>query len=139
VSTLDVPQEPDVILDVRFEKGLLFLSVKNIGAKPAINVSVAFKKKILGVEGSKVVSALPLFRNIAYLAPQREIETFLDSSASYFKRRQPNRIEVTIRYRNVSGCRFQSSIMHDLGIYKEIGYIAPSRETEISPPEAEAH
>ena len=61
---------------MKIEKGLLFLSVKNIGAKPAINVSVAFKKKILGVEGSKVVSALPLFRNIAYLAPQREIETF---------------------------------------------------------------
>ena len=138
MSTLDVPQEPDVILDVRFEAGLLFLSVKNIGAKPAINVTVTFKKKILGVEGSKVVSALPLFRNIAFLAPQREIETFLDSSASYFKRRQPNRIEATIRYKNVSGCRFRSSIVHDLGIYKEIGYIAASRKSETSALGAEA-
>lgn len=123
LSIVDVPQQPDVILDVRFEEGLLLLSVKNIGSKPAINVSVRFKKRLVGIDGTKIVSALPLFRNIAFLAPQKEIETFLDTSASYFKRRQPSQIEATIRYKDVSGARFEAFVSHDLAIYKEIGYV----------------
>ena len=115
--------EPDVILDVRFEAGLLFVSVRNIGAKPAINVSVTFKKKLVGLEGTKLISELALFRRLAFLAPQTEIETFLDSSASYFKRRQPARIDALVRFEDVSGIKYERRISHDLSIYKEIGYL----------------
>lgn len=74
---------PHVILDVVFEDGLLFLSLRNIGARPAVQVSVRFDRPIVGLEGEREISALPLFTNLEFLAPGREIRTFLDRSASY--------------------------------------------------------
>jgi hypothetical protein len=117
------PSGPEVILDVVFEDGLLFLSLRNIGAQPAVNVSVHFDRPMVGVEGEREISALPLFTNLEFLAPGREIRTFLDRSASYFGRGQPERIAATIRYRDAAGRRHAAVIHHDLGIYREIGYV----------------
>ena len=36
--------DPDVILDVVFEEGLLFIAVRNLGTRPAVDVSCAFDK-----------------------------------------------------------------------------------------------
>jgi len=114
---------PEVILDVVFEDGLLFLSLRNIGVRPAVNVSVRFDRPIVGLEGEREISALPLFTDLEFLAPGREIRTFLDRSASYFGRGQPERIAATIRYRDTAGRRHAAVIHHDLGIYREIGYV----------------
>lgn len=122
------PGGPEVILDVVFEEGLLFLSLRNIGARPAVNVSVRFDRPIVGVEGEREISALPLFSNLAFLAPGREIRTFLDRSASYFGRGQPERITATIRYRDTAGRRHVAVIPHDLGVYREIGYVRRTAE-----------
>lgn len=119
---------PDVILDVVFEDGLLFLSVRNIGARPAVRVSVQFDRPVVGVEGEKEISALPLFANLEFLAPGREIRTFLDRSTSYFSRRQPERITATIRYGDDAGRRRRKVIHHDLSIYREIGYVRKTAE-----------
>lgn len=54
-------RDPEVILDVRFEQGLLYMSVKNIGDDPAYDVSVEFDKAIRGIGGKRVISDLPLF------------------------------------------------------------------------------
>lgn len=113
---------PDVILDVIFEDGLLFLAVENIGNTPAVDVSVKFGKPLIGVEGTREISALPLFRRITFLAPHRQIRAYLDSSASYFARRGSKLIEVTILFRDRANERFTSVIRHDLGIYKDLGY-----------------
>jgi hypothetical protein len=114
---------PDVILDVVFERGLLFLSVRNIGDRPAVGVSVRFDRPLVGVEGTKEISALPLFRRLAFLAPGREIAAFLDSSASYFARRQPARFTAEISYRDREGRRYEAAIKHDLSVYRELGYV----------------
>ncbi len=114
---------PEVILDFIFKDGLLFIAVKNIGDGPALKVSFNFDKKLMGLEGSKEVSGLPLFKNIEFLAPQNEICTYLDRSASYFGRRQPAKITVKIEYQDMKKKCYSASIKHDLGMYKEIGYL----------------
>jgi len=114
---------PDVILDFIFDDGLLFIAVQNIGDKPAYKVSVEFDKSFRGVEGTRAVSELPLFRNIEFLAPWKEIVTFLDTSASYFARGEPTRIKATVSYRDASRRRHSAAITHDLNIYCEIGYV----------------
>jgi hypothetical protein len=113
----------DVILDVVFEEGLFFLSVRNIGARPATRVSVTFDEPLVGLGGTREVAALPLFRNIEFLAPGREIRTLLDSSASYFGRGQPERITARISYHDTRGRRHTGTIHHDLGVYRTIGYV----------------
>jgi len=118
---------PEVILDVLFEDGLFFLAVRNISALPAHNVSVRFEDRILGLQ-DREVSALPLFRGIEFLAPGREIRTFLDTSASYFARRQPTRITVKIAYKDAGGRRYTRTIRHDLEIYRDIGYVRKTAE-----------
>lgn len=121
-----------VIVDIVFEDGLLFISVKNMSDEPAFKVSAKFDKKIVGVDGRKEISSLPLFRNIEFLAPHKEIRTFLDSSRSYFARRQPDKISVKVSYRNKEAELVTGTINHDLGIYREIGYIRTVGEKEES-------
>jgi hypothetical protein len=123
-------RRPDVILDVVFEQGLLFLSLRNIGEQPAVGVNVRFDRPLSGVEGTKEVSALPVFRRLAFLGPGREIRVFLDSSASYFSRRQPTRLAVEIGYRDRDGHRYETTIKHDLSVYRELGYVSPTLDTE---------
>jgi hypothetical protein len=113
----------DVILDVIFEEGLLFLAVRNIGARPVFRVSVAFDRPLIGLGGTCEVSALPVFANIEILAPGREIRTLLDSSASYFGRLQPDRIAAHIGYRDERGRRHTAIVRHDLGIYRDLAYV----------------
>ena len=112
-----------VIVDFIFEDGLLFISVKNISNDPAFKVSIEFNKKIMGVSGRKEISSLPLFRNIEFLAPHKEIKTFLDTSESYFSRKQPEKILIKISYKDKKGELSSGTISHDLSIYREIGYI----------------
>lgn len=116
-------REPVVIVDFVFEDGLFFIAIKNISARPAYDVAIKFNRQFTGVEGAKKISALPLFRQIAFLAPQKEIVVFLDTSASYFRRRQPTDIRVTITCKDASDSLCKSVIRHDLTIYKELGYI----------------
>jgi hypothetical protein len=118
----DELSRPEVIVDFVFNEGLLYISIKNIRNEPALKVAVKFDKRIKGLGGKKVVSSLPLFRNIEFLAPNKEITTFLDSSASYFSRGEPTLILARISYQSSSGKKYTATISHNLEIYREIAY-----------------
>ena len=118
---------PDVIVEFLFDNGLLYISVNNIGDRPATNVSVKFNKKILGLNRTKDISALALFKNIEFLGPRREIVLLLDSSSSYFKRKQPTKISAVVAYRDLEKRTYEVTIKHDLEIYREFTFVAPSQ------------
>jgi hypothetical protein len=125
------PADPDpyVIVDFVFDRGLLSISIKNIGSHPAFGVRVKFSQKLMGVEGTVEVSALPLFTALEFLPGGKEISTFLDTSASYFRSRQPAQITTNISYQDARGEKLTNSIRHNLEIYREIGYVTrPSGE-----------
>jgi hypothetical protein len=114
---------PDVIVDFLFEDGMFFIAVQNIGLHPAQRVHVAFDPPFKGLGGTASVSELPLFRNIEFLAPSRAIRTFLDSSAAYFARREPEQVSATVSYSDRSGHKFSCTIIHDLAIYRDIAFV----------------
>ncbi len=116
-------RKPEVIVDFIFDDGLLYIAVENIGALPAYKVSTQFDKEFRGVAGEKKVSDLALFRCIEFLPPQKEIKTFLDSSAAYFERNEPVMISTRITYQDSRKRRYVNKIDHNLKIYKDIGYI----------------
>jgi len=121
-------REFDVSVDFIFEDGLLHAMVANIGERPALKVSCRFEPAFRGLGGSVEVSRLPLFRNIEYLAPGKEIRTLVDSSAAYFARKEPTKLEVAVTYRDEDGARRQATIAHDLGIYRDLAYVVPAAE-----------
>jgi hypothetical protein len=112
-----------VVVDFELRDGCFFLSVRNIGRAPARSVRVEFSPRFTGVGGEKKVTELPLFHDLSYLAPDRRIETFVDTSASYFQREQPTRMKVTIRYHDRDGAEYVDRFEHNLEIYREIGYV----------------
>ncbi len=123
-----IPARPEVIIEFLFDRGLFFISVSNIGDQPALNVSVKFDKKIMGLEGRRDISALALFRNIEFLGPRREIVALLDSSSSYFSRKQPTKISALVTYRDLDKRSYEVTIKHDLEIYRELAFVMPTRD-----------
>src|SRR5687768_4291452 len=115
---------PDVIIEFLFDQGLLHLALRNIGDLPAIATSVKFDKKIVGLGGRKDISTLPLFRQVEFLGPGREIVVFIDQGHSYFARKQPTKISARISYSDSAKQKYEVTINHDLEIYRELPYLA---------------
>ncbi len=120
---MDGTSRPEVIVDLDFERGLLFLVVRNIGDRPALEVRTTFDRKLLGLGGSRDVAALPLFRNIPFLAPAKEIRTLLDSAGSWFAHRRATKITARVSYRDPNGEDYRGTMRHDLEIYRELAYV----------------
>ena len=75
------------------------------------------------VGGAKRIDRLTLFRKLEFLAPHKAIEVFLDRSASYFARDQPTTLTASVSWRTSEGERRRATIVHDLEIYRDLGYI----------------
>jgi hypothetical protein len=114
---------PDVIVDFVFDEGKFFIAVENIGERPAVDVSIRFDRPFSGADGKRSISTLPLFKGIPFLAPRRRIVTFLDTSASYFARRQPTSLSATVTYADTDALKYKLVIRHDLGIYRDVSYL----------------
>jgi hypothetical protein len=125
----EAESEPEVIVDFDFEGGLLFVGVRNLGARPALEVSTRFDKPFRGLGGARKMNGLALFKRIEFLAPGKEIRTLLDSSAAYFAREEPTLLTATVSYRTAAGERRRYAITHDLSIYRELAYV-PEGETD---------
>ena len=126
-------RRPEVIVEFLFDRGLLFISVNNIGERAAINVSVKFDQKFTGLAGSKEISKLALFRSLEFLGPQREIVTFLDSSASYFQRQQPVNISARISYQDADSRKYEEIIRHNLDVFRELVYLDHTNDSDNHP------
>jgi hypothetical protein len=115
--------DPQVIVDVEFERGLLFLVVRSLGDRPTLDVKVEFDKPVKGLGGTREVNRLALFSKLRFLAPGKEIRTLLDSSAAYFAREEPTLLTATVSYRTATGERHRHAITHDLSIYRDLAYV----------------
>ncbi len=121
--------DAEVILDVVFDRGLLFLVVANIGDRPAHRVRIRFDQPFSGVGGTKRIDRLALFRKLEFLAPRKSIPVFLDRSAAYFARGEPTRITAAVGWLTPEGKRCAGTIHHDLEIYRDLGFV----EREVPP------
>jgi hypothetical protein len=125
----DARDDGDVIVDVVFERGLLFLVLANLGDRPAHAVRVKFDRAFRGVGGAKRIDRLALFRKLEFLAPRKSIEVFLDRSDAWFARGEPTELTARITWRTPDGARRAATIVHDLEIYRDLGFI----EREVPP------
>jgi hypothetical protein len=124
-----MPDESDVLLDVDFDDGLLFLAVENIGGLPAHRVRVKFEPPLRGLGGRRRIERLALFKQLELLAPRKRISVFLDRAALYFARGEPTRLTATVTWRTDAGERRERVVRHDLAIYRDLAYV----HTEVPP------
>ena len=110
---------PEVILDIDFEQGAFYVSLRNIGMRPAHDVRIVLEPPIRGLDGSQQLQELPVFRSIPFFAPGKQIRFLLDASAAYFSRGEPTRFAARIVYSNGEGKTFEAVIPHDLEICHE--------------------
>jgi len=122
------PREADVILDVEFEDGLLFLVLENIGFRPAHSVRVGFGGPLRGLGGQKRIDRLRIFRRLELLPPGRRIRIFLDRSALFFAREEPTEIEARVAWRTDDGSRRSRLVRHDLDAYRDFPYLEVPRD-----------
>jgi hypothetical protein len=119
------PRDADVLVDVDFEEGLLFLAVENLGELPAHRVRVRFEPPLRGPGGRRRVDRLALFRRLELLAPGKRIRTFLDRAALYFAREEPTLFEVRATWRTDAGERRERVVRHDLEVYRDLVLVHP--------------
>jgi hypothetical protein len=117
----------DVILDVEFEDGLLFLVLENAGAEPAHSVRVRFEEPLRGLGGEKRIDRLRLFQRLEFLGPRRRIRVFLDRSALFFARGEETKVTARVTWRDDQGGRRSREIRHDLDAYRDFPYLEVPR------------
>jgi hypothetical protein len=120
--------DADVILDVEFEDGLLFLVLENIGLLPAHAVRVRFAAPLRGLGGERRIDRLRIFQRPELLAPRRRIRVFLDRAGLFFARDEPTALEVRIAWRTDDGERRSRTVRHDLDAYRDFPYLEVPRD-----------
>lgn len=118
---------PDVIFDVTADEGLFVVHLKNIGSAPAYQVATVFASPFLGADARKPVSALRLFRKLAFLPPGKSFSHFVDTLSGYCARKQPLVLTATVSYRDRDGARYEERCVHDLRVYQELRTVRLSR------------
>ena len=117
------PGDPEVLLDVVCEQGLLYLVLANDGQATAFEVSVTFKHPLRGVGGEVDITAGRLFRRLPLLRAGHEVRVFVDTSRELQARRQRKIVQATVHFRDRRGRRFQETVRHDLRIWADFGEI----------------
>jgi hypothetical protein len=125
--------EADVILDVEFDDGLVFLVLENIGSRPAHSVRVRFTKPLRGLGGEKRIDRLRIFQRLELLGPRRRIRIFLDRAALFFARDEPTAFEARIAWRTDEGERRSRTVAHDLDAYRDFPYLEVPRDAPAAP------
>jgi hypothetical protein len=130
-------EEPEVILDFLFDRGLLHVEVANVSDLAAYDVSMKFKRSFKGLGGACDMTKLPLFQRLRFLAPRKRIQAFLDQSAAYFARGERVLIEASISYADREGRSYRRQVTHDLSIYKDLAYaVEPGSVASVLPVKA---
>lgn len=114
--------DTDVIFDVVFEDGLLFFELSNSASTPARKVVTVFRKPVIAPDGITDIASLNVFRKTEFLAPGKTIRVFVDSVRSYFARRQPNFVHVSISWKQ-GAKTMATQISHDIRIYRDLPYV----------------
>jgi hypothetical protein len=116
---------PDVIIDFSVDRGLLFVTIHNIGAASAFGIVTRFDRPFHGLGGEKDLSTLALFRSLLFLPPGKPLTQLVDAVDAYFTREEPTRLTATISYADRDGRRYSDVIPHDLNVYRDLAQAEP--------------
>ena len=115
-------ESDDVVFDLVFEDGLFFFELSNRGAEPVTKLTTTFRRPVVAPDGETDLATLNVFKKIEYMPPGKAIRVFVDSVPSYFGRRQPNLIHVSLTWKQGRQTH-TAKISHDVRIYRDLPYM----------------
>lgn len=104
---------PEVILEVVLNEGMLIAAIRNIGSRPAHDITIECAPPLPGPPGMPPLSDRALFRDLAFLAPGGDIRTLLGYLPAWREAQAPMQVRVVIRYRNGRGHRYTTRLRHN--------------------------
>ena len=112
---------PSVVLDLVCERGLFLFVLFHRGSQPARDISVKFRRKIIGMGGDLEITALPLWARLSFMPPGKEIRVPIDTAASFLARDGGKLLSLVVSYtEGDENERWSSEITHDFTAYKDM-------------------
>jgi hypothetical protein len=111
--------DPEVLLDIEYDRGCLFLVLANVGPATAFDVRVTFEKPLLGAGGCVDVTALGAFGLTPILRPGKEIRVFVDVARELLGRRGSKQVRAHVTYQTRARTRLGEVFAHDLRIWRD--------------------
>lgn len=109
--------DPDVVLDLELRDGMFFFRLWNKSDQSVRDVTVAFKRKVMGLGGAVEITGLPIWSKLAFMPPGKEIEVPIDRAPVLLAQDRGTPLAATIQYKDSGGARWVASIIHDFGAY----------------------
>lgn len=119
---------PNPVLDFELIDESIYIRYYNASDIEAYNLSVEFSHSIPGFHGTRKISSLAVFRELNYMAPNKEFLIYVDDVGSFFEVLNIDSVRVDLKYQNKTGRRMSKSITHNLLVYKDIPIIIKSNK-----------
>lgn len=120
---------PKVYVDFRFNDGIMYVVVKNMGERAAHNIKIEFSPDIkyrIGGE-DRSLNATPLINNLSFLGPKNEIDSLLGAGHEILPKQQDS-LKAIIRYESECGRKkFSEEHVFSLVAYSKRLY-SPSKD-----------
>ncbi|WPP48340.1 hypothetical protein [Catalinimonas niigatensis] len=121
---------PYLCVDFVLKHGFVFLLIRNLSALAATQVQMTFNQHIRILESSKSLADLSIFSKLAYLAPLKEIEVYLDPAELFLSQFKDTVVVINITYTSEREKRFKKTITHDLAIYRDLPILLNPHQNE---------
>jgi len=97
---------PYVIFDLLLKERVFYAVVKNTGKQSAYDIKITTEPEIIrDVESAKKISFIE--KGITFLAPNGEIDDFIDVSPSFLKKHPATTFSVEVSYKDCNGELYQ--------------------------------
>ena len=109
--------DPDVVLDLVLRDGMFFFRLWNKSDQSVRDVTVAFRRKVMGLGGAVEITGLPIWSKLTFMPPGKEIAVPIERSGQFLAMDRGTPLVATVAYTDANGSRWMGSIKHDFGAY----------------------
>lgn len=117
-TPLKKTSDPAIVLDVLWRERCLYFVLRNISDRSMRDIRVAFRRKVIGMGGAVNIAALPLWTNIGFMPPGKEIEVTIDRDSVFYVNNKTGPLAISMTYTDGSGTTWRAQISHDFEAYR---------------------
>ena len=111
---------PSIILDFEILNDSIYIRFFNASLKELYDVRVEFSETLLGLRGDKIISELNVFKNLRYMAPNKEFLIYVDEIDSFYANLKNETISISITFVLSNRKKVRKKTVHNLSIYKDL-------------------